>query len=136
MRKPAHERFKAGDIIRYASGVSALFRWDGVHNQGMLYGTHVMGGAHGASDHMFFDLQPASPEDIEFCKGRHPDWFSDARPAANDDSAAQIHWARSKLSSRQNLLFIFRNGIKIAECWNCETADLLVTALRGQEGER
>jgi hypothetical protein len=54
---------------------------------------------------------------------------------ANDDREAAVHWARSKLSSRQNLLFIFRNGIKIAECWNSETADLLVIALRGQEGE-
>ncbi|MBR1150119.1 hypothetical protein [Bradyrhizobium sp. JYMT SZCCT0428] len=48
---------------------------------------------------------------------------------ALDDRSTSIHWARS-LSSRDNLLFIFRNGIKIAECWNRETADLLVTALR------
>jgi hypothetical protein len=135
MRKPAHERFKAGDIIRYASGVSALFRWDGFHNQGMLYGTHVMGGAHGASDQMFFDLQPASPEDIEFCKGRHPDWFA-APPAATGDRSATFHWAQSKMASRGSLYFIFKNGVRIAECWNQQTADLLVTALRGQEVER
>lgn len=51
----------------------------------------------------------------------------------NDDPSAAVHWARSKLSSRDNLLFIFRNGIKIAECWNRETADRLVTGLRAVE---
>ena len=52
---------------------------------------------------------------------------------ANDDRSLAVHWARSKLSSRDNLIFIFRRGIKIAECWNRETADRLVTALRQAE---
>jgi hypothetical protein len=82
----------------------------------MLYGTHVMGGAHGASDQMFFDLQPASPEDIEFCKGRHPDWFS-APPAATDDRCAAIHWAPSKNAARGSLFYVFENGTRIAECY-------------------
>jgi hypothetical protein len=75
-KKPASERFKSGDIIRYGSGISALFRYEGTHNQHMLYGSHVMGGVHGSSDQMFFDLQPASAEDIEFCKAQRPEWFS------------------------------------------------------------
>jgi hypothetical protein len=83
----ATERFKAGDIIRYGSGVSALFRYDGTHNAGRLYGSHVLGGVHGASDLNFFDLQPASAEDIEFCRNTRPEWFAvelrvDARQAA------------------------------------------------------
>ena len=73
--KPAAERFKVGDIVRYASGVSALFRYEGPVNVGRLYGTHVLGGAIGASDQTFFDLQPASAEDIAFCKDKRPDWF-------------------------------------------------------------
>lgn len=73
--KPAAERFKVGDIVRYGSGISALFRYEGPVNVGRLYGTHVLGGAIGASDQTFFDLQPASAEDIEFCKGKQPGWF-------------------------------------------------------------
>lgn len=71
----ATDRFKAGDIIRYGSGVSALFRYDGTHNAGRLYGSHVLGGVHGAADDTFFALQPASAEDIEFCRQKRPDWF-------------------------------------------------------------
>lgn len=75
-RTPAVERFKSGDIIRYGSGVSALFRYEGTHNAGRLYGSHVLGGAHGASDALFFDLRPASPEDILYCKLQRPEWFA------------------------------------------------------------
>lgn len=85
--KPATERFKAGDIVRYASGVSALFRYEGTHNAGRLYGTHVMGGVHSACDMNFFPLQAASIEDIEFCKGRHPDWFEPPAPPENEPAA-------------------------------------------------
>lgn len=80
--KPAAERFKVGDIVRYGSGVSALFRYEGHVNAGRLYGTHVLGGAIGASDQTFFDLQPASAEDVEFCKSKRPDWF----PVSHDVS--------------------------------------------------
>jgi hypothetical protein len=52
---------------------------------------------------------------------------------ANDDRAAAVHWAQSKMASRGSLFFIFRNGVRIAECWNTATADLLVTGLRGLE---
>ena len=76
----ASERFKGGDIIRYGSGVSALFRYDGVRNGDRIYGSHVLGGVHSASDHNFFKLQPASTEDIEFCRNTRPEWFDAAEP--------------------------------------------------------
>ncbi len=63
-------------MIRYADGVSALFRFDGTVNAERLYGSHVMGGSHGAADVGFFDLRPASPEDIEFCRSKRPEWFA------------------------------------------------------------
>ncbi len=75
---PAIERFKSGDIIRYSDGVSALFRYNGTHNQGRLYGTHVLGGSHGAADLIFTELQPASAGDIEFCRQHRPEWFAPA----------------------------------------------------------
>jgi hypothetical protein len=74
--KSATQRFKPGDIIRYASGVSALFRYDGTHNCDRLYGEHVLGGAQGAADTMFFDLRPANLEDLAFCRAKRPDWFA------------------------------------------------------------
>jgi hypothetical protein len=75
MHKPQH-RFKAGDIVRYSDGVSALFRYDGTHNFDRLYGSHVLGGAHSAGDKMFVRLQPASAEDLAFCRELRPEWFS------------------------------------------------------------
>lgn len=75
------DRFKAGDIIRYASGVSALFRYSGTENAGCLYGSHVLGGVHSATDVTFFTLRPASPEDLEFCRKTRPEWFAAAPPA-------------------------------------------------------
>jgi hypothetical protein len=58
--------------------VSALFRYEGAHNAGRLYGTHVLGGAHGASDAMFFELTPATEADMVFCKAQRPEWFAQA----------------------------------------------------------
>jgi hypothetical protein len=82
MSNPA-DRFKAGDIIRYASGVSALFRYDLKQTAGRLYGSHVLGGVHGATDVNFFKLRLASPEDLEFCRQKRPEWFSiEAAPKA------------------------------------------------------
>jgi hypothetical protein len=48
-----------------------------------------------------------------------------------DDRTASIHWAQSKIASRSSLFFIFKDGVRIAECWNTANADLLVTGLRG-----
>jgi hypothetical protein len=39
----------------------------------------------------------------------------------------------SKNAARGSLFFIFRNGVRIAECWNSTNADLLVTGLRDCE---
>ncbi|MCK1684284.1 hypothetical protein IVA87_34085 [Bradyrhizobium sp. 147] len=73
--KPPQERFKAGDIVRYGDGVSALFRYTGTHNCDRLYGVHVLGGIHSACDMMFYDLRPASAEDLAFCRLYRPEWF-------------------------------------------------------------
>lgn len=89
----ATDRFKAGDIIRYGSGISALFRYDGTHNSGRLYGSHVLGGVHGAADVNFFKLQTASAEDIEFCRQKRPEWFS---PAAVSGGKGWAVWHPTK----------------------------------------
>lgn len=52
---------------------------------------------------------------------------------ALDDRTASVYWAQSKNASRGSLFFIFKDGVRIAECWNTATADLLVTGLRGLE---
>jgi hypothetical protein len=49
---------------------------------------------------------------------------------ANDDRSVAIHWAQSKMASRGSLYFIFKDGVRIAECWNTASADLLVMGLR------
>lgn len=72
----AAQRFKAGDIVRYDHGVSALFRFEGTVNCGRLYGTHVLGGAHGAADRLFFDLRAADEADLAFCRTHRPEWFA------------------------------------------------------------
>lgn len=104
-KRPANERFKSGDIVRYASGISALFRYEGTHNQGRLYGTHVMGGAHSASDAYFFDLCPASHSDLEFCKARHPDWFA----------ADENRQSPAEAVSHEPLCLAAREAIRIAD---------------------
>jgi hypothetical protein len=35
----------------------------------------VLGGAHSATDLTFFTLQPASAEDVAFCRQKRPEWF-------------------------------------------------------------
>ena len=100
-RKSAVKRFKSGDIIRYGSGVSALFRYDGTHNCGSLYGTHVLGGVCGASDQTFFDLQPASAEDIEFCKSHRPEWF-DVGAESSVDIVQRLQVYNSDWRTRAN----------------------------------
>ena len=71
----APERFKAGDIIRYSDGVSALFRYSGTSNSYRLYGDHVMGGSASASDMIFNTLKLASAEDLAFCRKKRPEWL-------------------------------------------------------------
>lgn len=73
--RPPQDRFKPGDIVRYAAGVSALFRYTGTHNCDRLYGEHVMGGVGSGCDMIFFDLRPASAEDLAFCREQRPEWF-------------------------------------------------------------
>lgn len=73
---PAPQRFKAGDIVRYSNGVSALFRYSGTNNCDRLYGDHVLGGAHSACDMIFTRLEAASEADLAFCRERRPEWFA------------------------------------------------------------
>lgn len=82
---PAPQRFKAGDIVRYADGISALFRYSGTHNCDRLYGDHVMGGVGSGADLIFTRLAPASAEDLAFCREQRPEWF--AEPAEAPKSA-------------------------------------------------
>jgi hypothetical protein len=65
---------KAGDIVRYDDGVSALMRLLSPHAGGW-HGEHVLGGIHFSSNNWQFRLQAASEKDIEFCKQHKPEWF-------------------------------------------------------------
>lgn len=105
----ATDRFKAGDIVRCGSGVSALFRYEGTHNAGRLYGMHVLGGAHSAADDTFFMLQPASAEDIEFCRQKRPEWF------ATDAAALQALALRCEATTSPSRLLDFEIHIAAVE---------------------
>ena len=75
---------KAGDIVRYGEGVSALFKVSNPHANGW-HGLHVMGGIHFAGDGIFDKLRLADTKDIEFCKTKRPEWFTMPRRSALQD---------------------------------------------------
>lgn len=61
---------KAGDIVRYGGGISALFKLVSPHAGGW-HGEHVLGGLQFG----FNNLTKASDVDIAYCKLKRPDWF-------------------------------------------------------------
>ena len=67
------EFFEVNDLVRYADGVTAIFKITSVHDQGgghvRYYGEHVLGGACGAQHS---DCRPASDADIAEWIKRHP----------------------------------------------------------------
>lgn len=64
------ENFKAGDIIRYSDGISALVKLISPHAGGW-HGSHVMGGTIYVSD-----FKKATEQDLDFCRQKKPEWFA------------------------------------------------------------
>lgn len=65
---------KAGDIVRYADGISALVKLIAPHAGGW-HGDHVLGGTQFVSDQIFSKLKLADSEDIKFCEKNRSEWF-------------------------------------------------------------
>lgn len=63
--------FKAGDIVRYSDGISALAQIISPHAGG-YNANHVLGGVQFVCRH----LQLANEADLAFCKSQKPEWFA------------------------------------------------------------